>query len=478
MKRYLILLACFLVFIGVGCNLESKNVVKQNKNIEVKMGEATSTVSTTVTATIIVTTSTAEEKNDDSQYYKTESGYYAGVSDGYIWKDGKKLTEITLDFYENGNQDQNEYILKELDIKGQKNLYVVKVGGCGGCAWMRNFYFQVNQDGSLTYHKFKTTDSQLYLGDLDGLFSPDKSKLAFVRGGEKIEPVKELDSIWIFDLLTGEEKGVGKLKDGKVLFNCKDNENLEFGPDCEWNPNKISWKDNQELVVKVPTVPLSKSEIAEGSFSKYYGVFRDLLPQISNLWIEKIYSFDFDNDGINEYIVFYNVPIQKKVEIFGETITSNGAIAVFKLTNDEWKKVYEDEGTVGKEGYGVYSEMGNNSVAFVDIDQDGNKEIEISTSQDGSGHYVDSYILKWNGEKIAKADFKETKTKKELKEEFLMPGEELGPGDLSYDSICGSESEYDCTYRQDAPGAVGKIVKNYKYKNGLFVVDSYQRVNY
>jgi len=95
----------------------------------------------------------------------------------------------------------------------------------------------------------------------------------------------------------------------------------------------------------------------------------------------------------------------------------------------------------------------------------------------GSGAYIDSYILKWDGQKIVKADVVDTKNKKELSEMFLKDGESFGPGGLGYITICSGNDGW-CNFKQGAPNAVGQVVKKFKYQNGKFTALSYRRKNY
>ena len=187
-----------------------------------------------------------------------------------------------------------------------------------------------------------------------------------------------------------------------------------------------------------------------------------------------MHAFDFDNDGFDEHVVYYQKALLKPERDF----TYNGAFKIFQYIDHRWTEIYEDEGTVGKDGYGIYNQLtAEHFYKVVDIDSDSTPEIRIMSEEDGSGGYSNQYILKWNKDKIIKADFTETKTKIELENQFLNKDEVFGPGGLNYISICSTTIDTHCTFKQGAPGAVGYVIKGFEYNDGVFTATSYRRVN-
>ena len=195
------------------------------------------------------------------------------------------------------------------------------------------------------------------------------------------------------------------------------------------------------------------------------------------------HTFDFNEDGQMEYIIYYKTAypgpnLEDEADYYDTEKYWNGNFAIYQKKDNAWTNVYSDSGTMGKTGHGVNSIMSPSFLSFVNLDMDDSTELKISTTQDGSGRYVDSYILKWDGEKIAKANIVETKTKSELTSEFLAADEELGISGIGLVTICPTTIGSDCTYKHSSTDAVGKIVSDFIYQEGAFIATNYRREDF
>jgi len=330
------------------------------------------------------------------------AGCGGGETNDYVWKDGQNLSEEfvallpdrpSLDEYKAWHVFENEE---------ETRVFISGSGGCAGCVILMPQYFVVNNDtGTIVVEEFEDADlSYLFeRGTIDGhyiseeneeeaikvslrtLICPDGTKVAFVKTPE--------ESIWIFDLLTGEERKVATINEGSTVLEGDEAENMWTYLDT----NLLFWNsDSEGLTIKAPHELIEADGADQHSFTEF--------PHFSSVDYSSLRSFDFDKDGMDEYIAYYKKELDEPVSTrYGKDTDWNGAFKVFQRKNHEWVVVYEDEGTVGKEGYGVYSLMDEDDFFSV---VDG--EVQITTTQDGSGSYRDSYILEWDGEEVVRKE--------------------------------------------------------------------------
>lgn len=462
MKNFFIFLGLLLIF-GIGCESKTESL-KQTSKEEVSVS---------------TTTSTDKQKGnfEAGQQISKKVGYY--VENNFLWRDGEKLFDKPLELLLYGKE--NPYLdyglWHMLDRQNTTRLFLARGGGCEGCGSLAKKYFVVDKIAStIAIEEFQDSElSALFQrGTIDlVIFSPDKNKVAFFSYPDD----GNLVSVWVFDFLTGQEEKRATVKKQHNIFTCPEDEIV-----CHIDSKLLYWQtDPQQLVVNVPTEPIAETIKQEISLRKLQ-YFASLVPY--NNPYPSVHAFDFNSDRFDEYVVYYQKVLPQTVQVgFSET-NRNGAFQIFQWKNHEWKVIYEDEGTVGKEGYGVYDSLNQDRFFnLVDLDNDGISEVKISFDRDGTGGYVDGYILKWVDGEIIKAAVINTKTEVELEQLFLKNGEEFGPGDLDYISICPSSSapndqSWYCSFRQSAPGAVGRIEKKFEYRNGVFKAISYKRSDY
>ncbi len=389
------------------------------------------------------------------------------IKDDYLWKNDKKLSDKTvksLILRENPGLDQVD-IWHVIEKSAETSIFLLGAGGCEGCVLLMPKYFVIsNKDKTIAVQEFKDADlSYLFeRGAIDSfkvLISPDKTKIAFVKPPDDFLPDENQESVWIFNLLTGEETKVATIQEGHSLVDL----NLIY-----WN------SDSKTLTIKVPNEPANSQEKKEYSFS--LGSLISTLPYNKN--ISSLKTFDFNQDNVDEQIVYFKQPLAKPVSTrYGKT-DWNGAFEIFQRKDHKWISLYADEGTVGKKEYAVYNLINEEDFfTIIDFDDDGVKEVEITTTHDGSGTYTDSYILKWNGQKIAKTEVIDSKTNQELAKMFLKANESLGPGGLKYINICPADNST-CAIKQNATDTIGQIIKRFEYKDGRFTAIGYKRKNF
>lgn len=420
------------------------------------------------------------QKQKLSDFSQNVHGYY--ILDGYLWKDGKQIAKSL----ESNLELSVWHVLK---TKNETRIYVKWGGGCGGCVGLDHRYYVVNnvtgaveikefKDYYLSYLFERGTINSIFLSEQnenDGnstptqtIISPDDTKVLFVKASSVDDGFSEAEpqTIWVYNLLTGEEEKNATVKEGYSVMKT------EEGSIWKWlDSDLVSWKANsQDIQIKVPH-DYANSKQTEHSFSstEKFGMEPGHKP----------HAFDFDGDGIDEYVAYHKKKLEKPVSTrYGDKTDWNGAFRIYQWQDDRWVSVFEDEGTVGKEGYGVYSLMVEDEFfSIIDLDQDGIEEVKIETTQDGSGSYRNTYILKWDGEKITKAEMKDSKNLQQLEQEFLSERETFGPAGLDYISICVDDGGW-CTFKQSAPNAIGKIVKKFEYQDGKFVTIIYEREDY
>lgn len=163
-----------------------------------------------------------------------------------------------------------------------------------------------------------------------------------------------------------------------------------------------------------------------------------------------IYSNDFNGDGINEQINYYQIDKDGLL---------NYIFVVYHFDEKEniWVKDFEDSG----EEYDVFIDP-SYFYNQVDIDNDGSDEILINRVLEYSGGFIEKYILKWQDNKVAKIDLPKTVDVIEENNlvEFLQEGEEFGVMDLftedgGYIFICSSNTS--CASKESGINSLGKI---------------------
>lgn len=403
-----------------------------------------------------------------------QEGFY--IHDKYLWHDDMKFSESVYDLLGVEESTFSYGIWHTLEDSDETKLFLIGDGGCAGCSHLQDKYFVVdNEDFSISTEEFENADLSYLFNRGAAQFltidnSPDGTKVAYIRARITYSSPEEItqESVWIFDLLSGKEVQVAKINEDESVMDCEDKMFCSIKTDLVfWNGDELvvdeSVKSDEEID------PNEISLLTERYFSS----------RVPSNHGASVTAFDFDGDEFKEYFAYFHKQLDEPAPFGARDRDWNGAFQLYKWIDHEWTVVYEDEGTVGYEGYGVYREMLENSyLYFVDVDDDGIEEVKISTHQDGSGSYVDYYFLKWDGEKIAKASFAETKTREELKELFLKDGETLGTSGYNYINICPEDPASTCHHKQSGPGSIGRVWKNFEYLDGVFTAVSYSRTDY
>lgn len=470
MKKLLIIIS-LIVLAGFGCVEKRREAQKIKTEVDVL-------AATSATEQNVAKPNEEGKSTTSSLPILEQKGYF--VEGNYLWKDGKKVFDKPLEFVLYGSENPYlEYGLwHTLEGEDTTKLFLWRGGGCEGCVALAEKYIVVDKGTqNLSIETFQDADlSALFQrGTIDlTLFSPSGTEVAFFTFEENADgdKTREPESIWVFDLNTSEEEKVAMVADGHSVLDCPPEDLV-----CSINSQLLYWDANtQKLIVKAPTKTQAATVKQEISL-RTSNFFASQVPY-NNPW-PSAHAFDFNADGFDEYVVYFQDVLPQSVPVGFSKTDRNGVFWVFQWKDHEWRVIYKGEGTVGKQGYGVYSVLKQESFfSVVDVDSDGEQEVKISSVQDATGGYVDSYILKWKDGQIIKASFLETKTQPKLKELFLKPSEEFGPGGLDFLSICSDGSEPNCSFRQGAPGAIGRIMKKLKYDNGVFTVVSYEREDY
>ncbi|MBP9717819.1 hypothetical protein KBD59_00790 [Candidatus Gracilibacteria bacterium] len=399
------------------------------------------------------------------------AGYY--IENDYLWLNDQKISEETVGTLLGSRAMAEEHrVFTTITEQKETRIYFTELAGCEGCILLSKYALIVNNEtGKILVAAFQYTgESYLFhkkgVIDSNTLLSPDGTKAAFVREENILTP----ETIWMFDFTSDEEKKVATLEKKTSVLTC-DTEGMGL---CTIDKKKMNW-NNDELTISLPHKIATESEKYDRSYSYEYRLRTEEITSKENA---VVHPFDFDEDGQDEFVVYFEKPLTKKTPIF--EYTENGAYEIYKWEegiNPGWKIIFQDEGTVGK-NYGVTSIMKDpRFYREIDLDKDGTKEVEISTYQDGSGGYVDSYILKWENGTLIKAKIKDSKTEPQLRELFLKENEDFGPGDMNYMSICPLNDYYkeNCRFKQGAPGALGQLNKSFTYAEGVFTVTKYDR---
>lgn len=189
-----------------------------------------------------------------------------------------------------------------------------------------------------------------------------------------------------------------------------------------------------------------------------------------------VYDNDFNNDGINEKIYYYEIiPPDLDTNENGPKIYK---IKVYRYSLEEkkWIKDYEDFAE-------DYQSLFNPSEFFtaVDIDKDGFKEVVIKKILTSVGSVTEKYILKWDGKKILKISLpkisdliKNNNLKKYLSGDHEAFGiadfTNLENGGQIVLHICDERTA--CVDKESGLGALGRIFFNLKFENNIFTIDN------
>lgn len=421
----------------------------------------------------VISPSTAGSKSEETKTEEAKTGYYVSET-GYLMHDSEKLFDEEL-ITVAGQYDKSEEfdVYRVVEQPDQTTIYLTGGAGCGGCVWLSTAYVSI--DGVTHEATVKKIADSLnsYVFDRGVVFFnalhsvSDKKIIVFVR--EAAGPVPE--SVWKFDLVTQSEQKIATIAKDKSVLKC-DTEGMGL---CEVDETKMKWKDDN-VTISIPHVLATSKEKNEKSYGPEYLIYTRTIRNLSN---EAVHPFDFNNDGELEYLVYFEQALLEKDPIYG--YTENGAYEIYKWNKNknEFEVIFADEGTVGKK-YGVNRIMKDPGFyREIDLDNDGKKEVEISTTQDGSGGYTDSYILKWNNDQIVKAKIVDTKTLEEIKKTLLKDNEVVGPGSIDYIGICLDQDpgNWNCPFRQGGPGERGMIQRIFTYADGIFTATDYKRIS-
>ena len=190
------------------------------------------------------------------------------INNNYLWHDSKKLLDTKFSDLMTAAHPEAYLRIEDYSIEhivehdGKNYLYLSGVAGCGGCIWFSPSYVLVDPaNNSVTFETFKQNDSFLFKRGVEsetGVYSPDGTSIAYVKTPALRDPAHgniTNETVWIFDLLTGEEEMVAEVKPGNSLIKC------EMDMFCALDRKLLYWNSEpQELVIQIPVESESITE--------------------------------------------------------------------------------------------------------------------------------------------------------------------------------------------------------------------------
>lgn len=274
-----------LTFALAGCSYNS-NYTKETKNDQTNLSVETNT-KTTSTQTAAEPDMSAPEKPEINEENPTSSelkvepidwyyiknsvrSYY--IKNNHLWQyGGKNATKITeepiyqlLDSIDPNRPDVDiEYRVEFVRHDEESSyIYFFSGGGCAGCGGLEKSYLVIDKE-TKSYNAEKFADADVSLLFTRAAFrfysilGPVGKEIVFIKTSScRNEPGDE-QTIWLFDVVTGKEKVIGKVTQGYTL--------LDTEPWSTINPTKINWDKFGQLVIGVPTEDVSEEEKATHS---------------------------------------------------------------------------------------------------------------------------------------------------------------------------------------------------------------------
>lgn len=308
------------------------------------------------------------------------------VKGKYLWRGEKQIFDLPLSTLNDGydEPDLDYGVAFAADDRSKTRLTFWIGGGCEGCSRLLKKYIDMDKEtGSISIGEYGGAGlSALFQRGAAELAlpSPDEAKIAFVTGW--MDDDEEPERIWVFDLMTGLEEKMATVKAGYSVFDDTAIPYIE--------ETKLHWSEtSHKPILNVPTYVEPHTNNKE--FSLGFG--------------PDVHAIDFDGDGRDEYVVYQEKRLPKPIMFNFSEIEDNGTYKIFRWGEVGWEKIFEDEDTVGKKGYAVFSRLDRERFfKIVDADKDGAPEAQISFDLEGTGGYSKSYTLEWDGTKLIKKD--------------------------------------------------------------------------
>lgn len=440
---------------------------------------------------------------------KLQEGYF--ILNNLLWHDGKRIYHEPI--YPTIGQADSYSVGHTLSHDGKLYVYPFAHSCCwiGGTYSPTYFVIDPETDTVLSLETFPNADTlRFFTGGKsfsDALPSPDGEKLAFVSAEDKfIGDAFVGESVWTFDLLAGTEEKVMDIPWMESLAVCEEESILG----CTLNQDALFWNvATGELVIRPESINLldhlqfdsdmespcgeddcgGLSIFTPARYDDYWenengyvvidadrnAVVENNLGEMRTAGNFVVRALDFNNDGVDEYVMYYNDSGGPHVGL------QHDIVKVFRWDGAQWLTDFQLT-----EGYLTccddYVTHISPDLFFLDIDigADGLWEAFITTEVEYVGDHssYEYFLLKWDGEKVSPVYYPKDEVAEQAKA-FLGENETLG--EVFFDPRLAGRVEiwsqrYNARYDYMARDAlVGNVTFDLEFTNGAFVPGSYAR---